>query len=84
MFSWLTTVTVPGWILVGLYMAFYFAGWAWFCGVLRPGLRKLRDKPSTGLDAVTQQAGGETRARNRRPLAETRPRPTRRCAIRLG
>ena len=35
-FSWLRTVTVPGLILVGLYMAIYFALWSWICGLLRP------------------------------------------------
>jgi apolipoprotein N-acyltransferase len=35
-FSWLYTVTVPGMILVGFYMAFYLAFWSWFCGRLRP------------------------------------------------
>ncbi len=54
-FSWLTTVTTPGWVLVGLYMGLYVAAWTWFCGLLRPGLRKLRPKKLTGLDAVTQK-----------------------------
>jgi apolipoprotein N-acyltransferase len=35
-FSWLRTVTVPGLVLVGLYMGVYFAIWAWFAGLLRP------------------------------------------------
>lgn len=38
-FFWLRTVTVPGVVLVGLYMAFYFALWSWICGLLRPSLR---------------------------------------------
>ena len=54
-FSWLRTVTVPGWILVGAYMALYCAFWSWFCGLLRPGLRKIRHKPVEGLDAVTRR-----------------------------
>ena len=55
-FSWLQTVTVPGWFLVGLYMAFYLAAWAWFCGRLRPSLRKPpREKPIEGLDAVSRR-----------------------------
>ncbi|MEP6777065.1 MAG: apolipoprotein N-acyltransferase [Chthoniobacterales bacterium] len=41
-FFWLRTVTVPGWFLVAPYMALYFAFWSWFCGVLRPSLRKER------------------------------------------
>ncbi|MGI8957250.1 MAG: apolipoprotein N-acyltransferase [Chthoniobacterales bacterium] len=35
-FSWLYTVTVPGMIVVGLYMGVYFALWAWLAGLLRP------------------------------------------------
>jgi apolipoprotein N-acyltransferase len=35
-FSWLTTVTIPGWFLLQFYMAIYFALWAWFCAVVRP------------------------------------------------
>jgi apolipoprotein N-acyltransferase len=42
-FSWLHTVTVPGLILVGLYMANYFAIWAWIAGLFRP--RALRPQP---------------------------------------
>jgi apolipoprotein N-acyltransferase len=38
-FFWLRTVTVPGLILVGAYMALYFALWSWICGLLRPALR---------------------------------------------
>jgi apolipoprotein N-acyltransferase len=54
-FSWLQTVTVPGWILVGAYMALYIALWSWFCGLLRPGLRRLREKRIEGVDAVTRR-----------------------------
>ena len=54
-FSWLYTVTVPGMILVGIYMACYFAAWSWLCGLLRPGLRKVREKPVEGVDAVTRR-----------------------------
>jgi len=52
-FSWLTTVTVPGWLLVGLYMGVYLALWSWLCGVLRPAPRKA--KPLEGLEAVTRR-----------------------------
>ncbi|MEN3368235.1 MAG: apolipoprotein N-acyltransferase [Verrucomicrobiota bacterium] len=45
-FSWLHTVTVPGMILVGFYMAFYLAFWSWFCGRLRP--RAVPNPPSPG------------------------------------
>jgi apolipoprotein N-acyltransferase len=54
-FSWLYTVTVPGMILVGIYMACYFAGWSWLCGLLRPGLRRVREKPLEGVDAVSRR-----------------------------
>jgi apolipoprotein N-acyltransferase len=54
-FSWLQTVTVAGWFLVGAYMALYVALWSWLCGLLRPGLRKFRDKPIEGVDAVTRR-----------------------------
>ncbi|MBA2269745.1 MAG: apolipoprotein N-acyltransferase [Chthoniobacterales bacterium] len=55
-FSWLTTVTVPGWIIVGLYMGIYVAFWSWLCGALQP--RKagaVRPKRVEGLEAVTQR-----------------------------
>ena len=54
-FPWLRTVTVPGWLLVGAYMAIYIAFWSWLCGLLRPRLRKLREKPVEGLAAVSQR-----------------------------
>jgi apolipoprotein N-acyltransferase len=55
-FSWLQTVTVPGWLLVGAYMALYVGLWSWLCGLLRPGLRKLQSaKPAEGLDAVNRR-----------------------------
>ena len=40
-FSWLHTVTVPGLVLVGLYMGVYFALWAWLAGVC-PSARERR------------------------------------------
>jgi apolipoprotein N-acyltransferase len=55
-FSWLQTVTVPGWLMVGAYMAIYVALWSWICGLLRPGLRKARlAKAPEGVDAVTRR-----------------------------
>jgi apolipoprotein N-acyltransferase len=42
-------------ILVGFYMACYFAAWSWFCGLLRPGLRTVREKPLEGVDAVSRR-----------------------------
>lgn len=42
-FFWLRTVTVPGLIMVGLYMGVYFALWAWLAGLVRP--RKLLAAP---------------------------------------
>ena len=49
-FSWLHTVTVPGLVLVGLYMGVYFALWSWFAGLLRPS-----QVPARGV--VRRQAG---------------------------
>ena len=54
-FSWLQTVTVPGWLLVGAYMGLYIALFSWLCGLLRPGLRTVREKPVEGVDAVTRR-----------------------------
>lgn len=54
-FPWLRTVTVSGWLLVGAYMAIYIALWSWICGLLRPGLRKVREKPVEGLAAVSRR-----------------------------
>ncbi|MGI8821405.1 MAG: apolipoprotein N-acyltransferase [Chthoniobacterales bacterium] len=62
-FYWLYTVTVPGLVLVGLYMGIYMALWAWLCGVLRPGSgRALAEQPLTGLDAVTQRIAAKRAA----------------------
>ena len=54
-FSWLTTVTVPGWFVLAFYMAIYFAIWAWFCGLLQPREIK-RDAGSTKWDRMLAQA----------------------------
>ncbi len=62
-FSWLVTVTVPGAILVGLYMGNYIAAWAWLCGRLMP---RIVEKQVTGLDAVTQRLA-EKRAAAAKP-----------------
>ncbi len=67
-FSWLRTVTVPGTILVGLYMGCYMAGWAWLCGALRPRPRPAR--PVTGLEAVTRKLEAK-RARSGVDVVET-------------
>ncbi|MGI8889607.1 MAG: apolipoprotein N-acyltransferase [Chthoniobacterales bacterium] len=48
-FSWLYTVTVPGLVLVGLYMGIYFALWSWLAGLLRP--RELPPEPARGKHA---------------------------------
>lgn len=71
-FSWLRTVTVPGWFLVGAYMAIYFALWSWICGALRPGLRKVREKPLEGLDAVSRRLN-EKYAAAQRELVQVAP-----------
>jgi apolipoprotein N-acyltransferase len=54
-FSWLTTVTVPGWFVLAFYMAIYFAIWAWFCGLLQPREKK-RESRSTKWDRMLTQA----------------------------
>ena len=45
-FSWLHTVTVPGLVLVGLYMGVYFAIWGWIAGLVRP--RPITDERECG------------------------------------
>jgi apolipoprotein N-acyltransferase len=63
-FFWLRTVTVPGLILVGLYMAIYFALWSWICGLLRPSLRTpavaaaLSRRAGDGFAGVSTERGG--------------------------
>jgi apolipoprotein N-acyltransferase len=54
-FSWLTTVTVPGWFFLSFYMAIYFAIWAWFCGLLQPR-EKRSESRSTKWDRMLAQA----------------------------
>ncbi len=49
-FSWLTTVTVPGWFLLPFYMGIYIAIWAWFCGILRP--KELGEEAAEPAPAV--------------------------------
>ncbi len=49
-FSWLITVTPPGWFLLQFYMAIYFAFWAWFCGLVRPN-----DPPNRETGTITGQ-----------------------------
>ena len=44
-FYWLYTVTIPGLVLVGLYMGVYFALWAWLAGLLRPRTTLLPPPP---------------------------------------
>ena len=50
-FSWLHTVTVPGLILVGLYMGVYFAIWSWLAGLLRPRQVVARAGRCAGMPA---------------------------------
>ena len=53
-FSWLYTVTVPGLVLVGLYMGVYFAIWSWLAGLLRPGkLFPIPVRPPNSFPPVT-------------------------------
>lgn len=69
-FSWLHTVTVPGLVLVGFYMAIYFAFWSWFCGMLRPGLRKVRPKRREGVEAISDRLNQKYAAQTGRAEAE--------------
>jgi apolipoprotein N-acyltransferase len=63
-FFWLRTVTVPGLILVGAYMAIYFALWSWICGLLRPSLRApavaaaLSRRTGGGFAGASTERGG--------------------------
>jgi apolipoprotein N-acyltransferase len=59
-FFWLRTVTVPGLILVGAYMAIYFALWSWICGLLRPSLRAPAVATALGRRAGGGFAGAST------------------------
>lgn len=68
-FLWLRTVTIPGMILVGTYMAIYFALWSWICGLLRPSLRPPKPTnrwarrtpgPATVLLSQSQSSSWET------------------------
>jgi apolipoprotein N-acyltransferase len=69
-FSWLHTVTVPGLVLVGFYMGIYFAFWAWFCGMLRPGLRKVRPKTRQGVDAISDRLNQKYAGPSARPATD--------------
>jgi apolipoprotein N-acyltransferase len=40
-FFWLTTVSALGWFVLEFYLALYFAVWAWFCGIMRPGKKSI-------------------------------------------
>ncbi len=63
-FSWLRTVTVPGLVLVGFYMAIYFALWSWICGLLRPSLpapiaaAALSRRAEGGFAGASTERGG--------------------------
>lgn len=78
-FSWLQTVTVPGWILVGFYMAFYGAFWSWFCGLLRPALRAPAGAAALSRRAEGGDAGASTErggSRAERPNESSQSRPS--------
>ncbi len=64
-FSWLHTVTVPGLVLVGLYMGVYFAIWSWIAGLLRP--RGLRPAPIVSKRGWPPVAPNELSAEARSP-----------------
>ena len=55
-FSWLTTVTVLGWLILPFYMAIYFAIWAWFCGLLRPRAGKRQSAVASKWGQMLAQA----------------------------
>ena len=40
-FFWMTTVSALGWFTLQFYLGLYFAVWAWFCGLMRPRIRKI-------------------------------------------
>ncbi len=65
-FSWLTTVTGPGWFLIGVYMGVYLAIWSWLAGLLRPAARK--PKPLEGLEAVTRRLEAQRLAATRKEM----------------
>ncbi len=51
-------MTVPGWVLVGFYMAIYFAAWSWLCGRLRP--REMLPAPVTASERETAPQPNES------------------------
>ncbi|MFL6593820.1 MAG: apolipoprotein N-acyltransferase [Chthoniobacterales bacterium] len=72
-FSWLTTVTGPGWLLVGAYMGVYPALWCWLAGRLRPAPSKPR--PVAGLEAVTRRLEEKRAAEGSREMPNELKRP---------
>jgi apolipoprotein N-acyltransferase len=68
-FFWLRTVTLPGMILVGAYMAIYIALWSWICGLLRPKLRPPRPASRWNLQrSKPQLATADSTEGNESPL----------------
>src|SRR6266849_489369 len=59
--SWLHTVTVPGLVLVGLYMGVYFAIWSWLAGFVRP--RKAPPEWSDRKSVILPDSADELPAR---------------------
>ena len=56
-FSWLTTVTAPGWFALAWYLAFYFAFWAWVIARLAAFFdARLGDEPNRTVEAEAQPA----------------------------
>jgi apolipoprotein N-acyltransferase len=71
-FYWLYTVTVPGLILVGLYMGVYFGLWSWLAGLVRPGPRRAQEKQKA--PNVQSASGGPTsNVQLRNPLPNESP-----------
>ena len=69
-FSWLRTVTVPGWFILGPYMACYPAVWCVFVGALAsPGPTRL---PAAGWRAAARPTGGGLFVWNPAPASNSR------------
>ena len=68
-FSWLTTVTIPGWFLLQFYMAVYFAFWGWLSGVLRPREQPAVTGASESEDVSAEKWNRMLSAAGRAPAA---------------
>ncbi|HXA09419.1 MAG TPA: hypothetical protein VNW28_05520, partial [Chthoniobacterales bacterium] len=71
-FYWLYTVTVPGLILVGLYMGVYFGLWSWLAGLVRPGPRRAQEKQKAP-NVQSASGGPASNVQLRNPLPNESP-----------